>query len=80
VSCNGGWIIGAMFAIDGRRKWMETVDYLQGNRDEGRCRHKTTIRPLACMRVHACVCVCVCVKEWKRENERKKVAVPETSV
>jgi hypothetical protein len=79
VSCNGGWIIGAMFAIDGWRKWMEMVDYLWGNRDEERWRHKTTIRPLACMCVDACVCVCVCVreKEWKSANERKERAVPE---
>jgi len=39
VSCDRGWIVGAMFAIDGRRKWIETVnvDYLRGNRDEERC-------------------------------------------
>ena len=49
MSCNGGWIIGAMFAIDSRRKWMETVEYLQRNRDKERRRHKTTIRPLAYM-------------------------------
>jgi hypothetical protein len=63
VSCDEGWIVGATFAIDGWRKWMETVDddYLRGNRDEERCRHKT-IRPLL-------VCVCVCVRERVREGE-----------
>jgi hypothetical protein len=48
---------------------METVDYLRRNYDEERCRHKTTIRPLACMCVHACVCVCVCVRESVKEGE-----------
>ena len=78
MSCDGGWFIGAMFAIDDRRKWMETVDYLRGNRDEEICRHKTTIRPLACIAcmracAHVCVCVCVCVSVSVRKRERGRM-------
>jgi hypothetical protein len=63
VSCDGGWIIGAMFAMDGRRKWMETVDYSR------RRKMLTQDNKASCLYVRACVCVCVCVREREKEGE-----------